>query len=106
MTKTLTACGINRSLFVEARLWFDKSGGNTYFTARVFIDGKHAFTMPFQYGYDMQYLYEAGRELVKRGYLPAEYENKPLWRARDEFGFDFYHSDSYVLKRELFKEMN
>lgn len=104
MNTTLTKCKIERSLFIEARLWFDKSGGNTYFTARVFIDGKHAFTMPFEYGYDMQYLYAAARQLVKRGYLPAEYANKPLWHARQDFNFDLYHSESYVLKRELFKE--
>lgn len=104
--ETLNKCGIDRSLFVEARLWFDKSGGNTYFTARIFIDGKHAFTMPFQYGYDMQYLYEAGRELVKRGYLPAEYADKPLWHAQRDFGFDLYHSHAYVLKRELFKDID
>lgn len=103
MNTTLTN-KIDRSLFVEARLWFDKTGGNTYFTARVWIDGHIAFTLPFQYGYDNQYLYETAKELARRGYLPAEYlENKPLWHARDDFGFDLYHSASYVLKRELFK---
>jgi len=104
MNNTLTATKIERSLFVEARLWFDKTYGNTYFTARVWIDGSIAFTLPFQYGYDMQYLYEAAKELARRGYLPAEYlESKPLWHAREQFGFDLYHSEAYVNKRQLFK---
>ena len=103
-TVTETQCKIERSLFIEARLWFDKSGGNTYFTARVFLDGKWAFTLPFQYGYDTQYLYAVGRELVERGYLPEEYEDRPLWNVKQEFGLDFYHVHYYVGKRELFKD--
>lgn len=101
--ETATLNKIDRSLFVEARLWFDKTYGNTYFTARVWIDGSIAFTMPFQYGYDMQYLYEARNELVKRGYLPEIYADKPLWHAKEGLGFDLYHSEAYVTKREMFK---
>ena len=37
-----------RSLFIEGRLWFDKINGNTYFSNRVWVNGKIAFVMPFE----------------------------------------------------------
>jgi hypothetical protein len=95
---------IERSVFIEARLWFDKSGGNTYFTARVWVDGHIVSTLPFQYGYGNQYLYEANEELVRLGYIGEEFTGKPLWvSTREALGVDLYYSEAYVLKRELFK---
>ena len=46
-----------RSIFIEGHLWFDKTGGNTYFSNRVWVNGKIAFTMGMEYGYDEQYSY-------------------------------------------------
>jgi hypothetical protein len=95
---------IERSLFVEARLWFDKVNGNTYFTARVWVDGNFVLSLPFQYGYDHQYLYEANKQLINAGYLPTEFEGKPLHIAREAYKFDYYYSESYGKKSEMFKE--
>jgi hypothetical protein len=95
---------IERSVFIEARLWFDKSGGNTYFTARVWVDGHIVSTLPFQYGYGNQYLYEANEELVRLGYIGEEFAGKPLWvSTREALGVDMYYSEAQVLKRDLFK---
>ena len=94
---------IERSLFVEARLWFDSINGNSYFTARVWVDGKWVLTLPFQYGYGNQYEYEANEQLIEAGYLPIEFKGKPLHIARDAYKFDYYHSESYTKKKDLFK---
>jgi len=61
-----------RSIFIEGHLWFDKTGGNTYFSNRVWVNGKIAFTMGMEYGYDEQYSYRAIQELHSRGYLTGE----------------------------------
>lgn len=104
MSTTLTEQKINRSLFVEGRLWTDKTFGNTYFSARVWVDGHIIFTIPFEYGYGDQYLYRTAQELEARGYLPPEYaKNKALWSARDEFGIDYYYTATHCNKREMFK---
>jgi hypothetical protein len=91
-----------RSLFIEGRLWFDKINGNTYFSNRVWVNGKVAFVMPFEYGYEMQFLHSALNELVKRAYT----NTNTLWELRDEQGIDVYYSGTYGKKSEMFKESN
>jgi hypothetical protein len=81
---------IERSVFVEARQWFEKSGGNSYFSARIHIDGKLALVLPFQYGYGNQFEYEAVKALWGNGHLPVGFDpDGALWRLRD-FGIDAY----------------
>jgi hypothetical protein len=43
------------SIFIHAKQWFDKSGGNSYFSVRVHLNGRESFRLPFQYGYGSQY---------------------------------------------------
>lgn len=51
-TDTLT-----RSLVVAARHYFDRTYGNSYYTARVIVDGREVATVPFTYGHgDLTYL--------------------------------------------------
>lgn len=91
-----------RSIFIEGRLWFDKINGNTYFSNRVWVNGKIAFVMPFEYGYDLQFLHRALDELKDRGYT----NTATMWELRDEQKIDVYYSDSYGKKSEMFKESN
>lgn len=95
---------IERSLFVEARLWFDKQNGNSYFSARVWVDGHIVSVLPFQYGYGTQYLYEANEELIRLGYIDQEYTGRPLWiSTREALGVDMYYSETYGLKKDMFR---
>lgn len=77
-----------RSIFVHARTWFDKSGGNSYFSARIFVNGKEVIRLPFSYGYGSQFEHEALRALQQFGYVPAEFVG-PLW-ALNTHGIDAY----------------
>ena len=104
MTTTTTAT-IEKSLFVEGRLWFDKVNGNTYFSNRVWVDGKIAFTTGLNYGYEEAYLHDAIRELQTRGYLPND-RALNTWEIRDEMKLDLYRSATYGKKSELFKASN
>jgi len=95
---------IRRSLFIETREWFDKSGGDSYFTARVWVDGEVAFTLPFQYGYGNSSEYEAHKQLLERGYLPQEGKNyRALSYVARDLGIDYYATKSLVNKRDLFR---
>ena len=94
---------VERSLFIEGRLWFDKLNGNTYYSNRVWIDGKIAFTMGMSYGYEEMYLHAAIQELHSRGYFTGD-KAPTAWEIRDGLGLDLYKSASYGNKRELFKE--
>ena len=88
-----------KSLFIEGHLWLDKSGGNTYFSNRVWVNGKIAFIMPMEYGYDMQYEIRALQELKERGYI----NSTTRWELRDKQGIHFYSVAIYGKKSELFK---
>lgn len=88
-----------KSLFIEGRLWIDKTYGNTYFSNRVWVDGRIAFEMQMEYGYDLQYEHRALQELEKRGYT----NTASRWQLRDEQGIDVYSVATYGKKSELFK---
>jgi hypothetical protein len=92
-----------RSVFVECREWFDKVNGNTYFSARIWINGGQVAILPFQYGYGDQFIYEAQRKLIELNYLPKEKENESLYSLGKTFGFDFYSARTSTKKNEMFK---
>jgi hypothetical protein len=94
---------IQKSLFIEGREWFDKVNGNSYFSARIWVDGGQVAILPFQYGYGDQYLYEAQKKLLELGYLPQESKNQGLYTVARESGFDFYAAKSNTKKAEMFK---
>jgi hypothetical protein len=89
-----------RSLFVECRHYFDKSGANSYYSAQVFVDGRHLYTTGPTYGYSDQYDNDVCTELVARGYLPAGMAGRRLWRAVDA-GLDVYTVKYDVSRRDL-----
>ena len=65
-----------KSCTILARRWFDKSGGNTYHSVTVLIDGKEVINVPFCYGYDSQYLTTATTELQKIDLLPYDFKKE------------------------------
>lgn len=58
-----------QSLVINARRWFQKSYGNTYFTADIVVDGELVHTLPFQYGYGEHYQDMANQWLDENGYI-------------------------------------
>jgi hypothetical protein len=92
-----------RSLFIECREWFDKVNGNSYFSARIWINGGQVAILPFQYGYGDQFIYEAQRKLIELGYIPKEKENEGLYSIGKSLGFDFYSAKTSTNKSEMFK---
>jgi hypothetical protein len=91
---------IKRSVYIECRKWFDPSGANTYYSARLWIDGKHIYTTGFSYGYDNQYIYDVTRWMVDRDILPYGWESNHLSFLRDH-DIDVYFSDTDTKKRDL-----
>jgi len=59
------------TLDINAKEWFDKINGNSYFAGEVVINygtkTEKTFIMPFQYGYGEQYIQQAMAELIKAG---------------------------------------
>jgi len=93
---------IKRSVYVECRQWHDRVNGNTYYSARVYVDGAHVFTTGRSYGYDFQYEHDVAKQLVNMGYLPEEYGSRGIRWAR-ELGIDVYSVCYDAKKRDLWE---
>lgn len=90
-----------RSVFVSGREWFHREGGNTYFSARVWVDGELVAYLPFQYGYGSAYEAEACRTLHTLGLTPDGWDPvRPLWQLRD-YGVDVYRAMHPATKRAV-----
>jgi len=90
---------MTNSVFIEGRSWFDKSGGNTYWSAKVWLDGAVLFQTGTTYGYGNAYLNETIEELIKRGYLPPFHSMGELRNHR----IALYSSMTPGLKRDMFR---
>lgn len=93
------------SIYVESRAWFDKSGGNSYFSNRVWVDGKIAYSTGLEYGYEDSFLDSAIDSLSKYGYFMEledmiEYRT-PAWKIAERTGIHIYESKTWGRKRDL-----
>lgn len=100
-----------KSISIRGRRWFQKSYGNTYFSATIYVNGEKVHHIPFQYGYDEQYLQAATEWLTENGYLPGQkiYESggyvrgyEPLWQYTRRRNIKFaYHVVDVERKKDL-----
>jgi hypothetical protein len=90
------------SIFVEGRLWFDKTYGNTYHSVRVEVNGLSVGQVGFTYGYGEHYQDTALRYLKKIG-LVSESVRYLSELQRD--GVTVYIAASNRKKADLHKEL-
>jgi hypothetical protein len=92
-----------KTIDVNAKHWFDKVNGNSYFSAEVVTNYGQAdaqtFILPFQYGYGDAYIYASLSELNKRGLIGATNTAD----LRDAGIILRYHIEKNCKKRELAK---
>lgn len=80
---------------IQGRRWFQK--GNTYHSVAIsYADGSEDY-IPFEYGYDFQYLVTALKHLEKKGY--AIDAQRP-WTSTDNLGCTYDVLD-VARKRDL-----
>jgi len=62
-----------KTIDINAKTWFDKVNGNSYFAALVTIDyslpTQRTIKIPFQYGYGSQYEQAAKEALIEAGLI-------------------------------------
>lgn len=79
-----------KTIDINCLEWFDKVNGNSYFAGTVTVNlgmpNEFRFYLPFQYGYDSQYLHEAATQLHKRGYLTGYADYGSFTRYCREYG--------------------
>lgn len=88
------------NITIIGRRWFEKTNGNTYFSATAILNGKEIAHIPFEYGYGNQYEYSMFNLLFKLGYCSdrEKYNNgstEPFWVYCNRKGVNKYvtHAD-------------
>lgn len=86
-------------LTIEGRRWFQRTNGNTYHAARVYLGGKLVYTSPIRYGYGEQYVVTGLEEAIEAGLLPAGLTSV---RKAEEAGYSVdYFAEDVKTKRDL-----
>jgi|TARA_R110000782_G_scaffold269734_1_gene368424 hypothetical protein len=66
-----------KTIDINAKEWFDKINGNSYFAGTITINygmkTEETFLMPFQYGYGSSYEQEAKKILTEFNIISADY---------------------------------
>ena len=75
-----------KAIYIHAKEYHDKTNGNSYFAAKVYVDDELKFELPFQYGYDDHSKYVSMQMLVKAGML-----ERGTWQECKEKGIEVNH---------------
>jgi len=85
-TKKLTFKQV-KTIDVTVKEWFDKSAGNSYFSARIIfnygISNEYSISLPFQYGYGDLYEDMAMKEIIKL-FPRVKLAGCRLWQLREK----------------------
>lgn len=105
MTTTLNTTEV-KTIDVNAKEWFDRVNGNSYFSARVTVnlgmEDERIIVVPFQYGYGSQYEYSAFAALQSNGIIPVQDGHPIPWRYyADNKIIARQHIDANCLKRDV-----
>lgn len=96
-----------KTIDIQAKEWFDKVNGNSYFAGTITLnkgtETEEIFLMPFQYGYGSQYEQEAKAILTQFNKISTQYESLyVLSRYCQRVGIELNSSiQRGCLKREL-----
>ena len=101
---TATAYKVN-TIDINAKEWFDKANGNSYFSGQIIVNYKleneKRFFMPFQYGYGDFYLWQSLETLKAANILP---EYVVTLHQLQDAGTIIRYNKLKALKRELKEE--
>jgi len=79
-----------KTIDVNAKEWFDKVNGNSYFSAIVTLDygteQEKSYILPFKYGYGNHYQDMAFELLKKEGLVDKVHSTLSFWRYCKERG--------------------
>ncbi len=96
-----------KTIDINAKEWFDKINGNSYFSAEIIINfglkNSKLITLLFQYGYGDQYRFKAFEAIKKElNCFRAMDVYTSYWRAYEKYNIIVRHNlKTNCLKREL-----
>jgi hypothetical protein len=97
--------GPTQTIHISGRRWFDKTYGNTYFSAVGQVNGVVVARIDFRYGYSNQYEHEMTALLASLGFLPGLLDfgkgrpQEAVWSYAERVGAEYTTSVSDVSRR-------
>lgn len=93
-----------KTIDINAKEWFDKKNGNSYFAAKVTVNygmkSERIFILPYEYGYGDYYIQAGHKKLIEENILPET--RTILWRyCKDNSIILRTSKQERCLKREL-----
>lgn len=84
---------------IKARLWFEKTSGNTYHSCEVIKNNKSLIREPFIYGYGSAYEQTALELLEQIGEIKkGQFSN--LWQWQEHIGRETVYMDIMTVSRK------
>lgn len=95
-----------KTIDIQAKEWFDKVNGNSYFSAEVTINygmkNQVNFYIPMNYGYGDSYRYKAFEEIKKRLNCFKKFDDRTVfWKVYEDCKITARHSKVESNKRDL-----
>jgi hypothetical protein len=66
-----------QNIIVVGRRWFERTNGNTYHSAEIYVNGHMVHKIGFTYGYGYQFEWSAWDWLKTNGYIKCEDRSCP-----------------------------
>ena len=105
MNTTTNALGVSiRSVFLECRQWRDKTYGETYTSAALWINGRTVAYFGLQYGGVDMMEDTAALYLESVGAIDGPDHYRPLSRRIRELGADYYTASQWRIRRETWTQ--
>lgn len=81
-----------QSITILGKRWFQRSYGNTYFSAEILVDGVPVHRIEKEYGYGEMYQQASWKWLAENGYVsPERYKPgglQPAWQYCHDHGIE------------------
>ena len=88
-----------KSIIVVGRRWFERTNGNTYHSAEIYVNGVFVYKIPFTYGYGNQFEHNAFEWLKKNGYIETADKGAPSIYCREN-GIEYHTTVSDVKRKK------
>jgi hypothetical protein len=94
-----------KTIHISGRRWFEKTNGNTYHSARAWIDGEPAGTIDFDYGYGDQYYWNMLLKLEREDKIPpreVDQHDRPeaWWEYEKRLGIKIAYDCADVARKK------
>lgn len=75
-----------KTIQIVGKRWFQKTYGNTYFSAKAYIDNEPVASIDFEYGYGDHYKHRMLEELQKQNLIPKFEDLEVPWQYTERTG--------------------